>query len=260
MAIDCSPQALMTAAVPLSGIPDGQIDSIITYLLCQYANGGVVPPPFDPSMVSGLNLRLESSSLTGLANGDPVNSWVDTGPNGWNFDDASSAHPNITTNVFGTLPGVTFDNVVNTMNLGNTFAATLGISQNVSGITIFTVAKWNGSGSNGDFQFVFIATTNGTNNNARAAIGLNLPNWISRARRLDADAGAQSTTAATANVGVVVVSQIDYVGGTATVWLQGVAGTPQALASSGGNSSNTTSGSTDLGADGSNSAPPGGDG
>lgn len=38
MALDCSAEALMADAAVLMGIGDGDIDSIILYLLCQWAN------------------------------------------------------------------------------------------------------------------------------------------------------------------------------------------------------------------------------
>lgn len=38
MALDCSAEALVAAAVAFDGISDGQIDSIIVYLLCQWAS------------------------------------------------------------------------------------------------------------------------------------------------------------------------------------------------------------------------------
>ena len=214
---------------------------------------------FDPSNVSGLVLRLESSSLTGHTNGDPIHNWPDIGPNGWNFTDSGTNNPTITNNIFGTLPGVTFDNVVIDETLVGP-AASEAMAQNVPGFTIFTVANWNGAFGAGFYQIPFMATVNGSQATGRALVAVNPPNWESRARRLDADAGVSSLITATANVGVVVAGQTDYVGGTTTVWLQGVAGTPASLASFGGNSSNTTSGSVTVGADGTNGLPPGGEG
>lgn len=38
MALDCTAEGLMLDAAVLMGIGDGAIDSIITYLLCQWAN------------------------------------------------------------------------------------------------------------------------------------------------------------------------------------------------------------------------------
>lgn len=35
--MDCSAQAVMAGAVALNGIGDGLIDSVIVYLLCQWA-------------------------------------------------------------------------------------------------------------------------------------------------------------------------------------------------------------------------------
>lgn len=35
----CDAQSLVTAANPFQGIPDGLLDAVMIYLLCQWANG-----------------------------------------------------------------------------------------------------------------------------------------------------------------------------------------------------------------------------
>lgn len=107
---------------------------------------GTPAPPFDPSDFGTVWFWLKADALTGLSDGDPVPTFLDSGPLGNDFVQASGPlQPIYKTNIKNGLPSVRFD------GLGATMGCPLGVEPNQP-ITIFAVYKTTDSANQNIFS------------------------------------------------------------------------------------------------------------
>lgn len=94
----------------------------------------------DSIVTSELALWLDADNILGLSNGDPVDTWIDVGPNGNDFSQTGASRPEYITNVINGFPIVRFDGSVYMSSSDNdTFTADDGQ------ITFFAVVSVNNS-------------------------------------------------------------------------------------------------------------------
>src|SRR6478736_1989782 len=115
--------------------------------------GSVASSSFSPTDISGLLLWLKADQITGLANGDPVATWVNQSGSASNATSPGGSQPIYTTNVQNGLPGVHFDGT------SQLISGTVTISGTTC--SVFVVATLE-SGSNSYGRILSIGT-NGTN-------------------------------------------------------------------------------------------------
>jgi hypothetical protein len=95
-----------------------------------------VPPDFSPTQLSGLNLWLDATQITGLTNGQALTTWVDKSANA--YTGTAVAGPTYQTNVLNSKPIVRFNGTTQYVDFGNV----VNIGTN-SGLTIFSIIKFN---------------------------------------------------------------------------------------------------------------------
>jgi len=84
MSIDCTPSKLVKSAIQFTGLPDEQIDSIYTYLICQQANSGGGTPNVTNGLVNwwkfdenaGTTAADSAGAATGSAGAFVFPTWV----------------------------------------------------------------------------------------------------------------------------------------------------------------------------------------
>ena len=88
--------------------------------------GGITPPPPDfPSDIAGLIIHLDASSIVGISDGAALATWPDSGPNGYDLDQATSERrPLFRASAIGGRPAVEFDGANDNMavSFGTTYS------------------------------------------------------------------------------------------------------------------------------------------
>jgi len=208
--------------------------------------------PFNPHMVSGLALWLDSADTTTITqSGGNVSQWNDKSGNGYNFAQGTSANqptysPSTPTN------GVYFTTDLSTNYTFMTInTAGLALFQNISYGTTFLVFKTTTSTQNTQRAYPLIATINGGNSGRYGVYISNTtltPGFFGRRIDTDSGNGANSSTAFSTNTAYVQSYQIDYADANAVTLIQYRNGTSDPVTptsftytSSAGNTSNTAS-------------------
>ena len=97
---------------------------------------------------TGLRLWLEADAITGLNDGDPVATWLDSSTNGSNMAKGDPVGPTWKTNILNGKPVVRFDGITNYLASGT-------FNPGGNDITLFIVARTNGANTGG-YQNIFI--------------------------------------------------------------------------------------------------------
>lgn len=198
------------------------------------ANGGGQRLP----VTQDLGLWLKSDAGVTLVSG-AVDSWADQSGTARHFSAPAAANRPAYGTIVAGKPVLTFDGLDDYL-LGN--AASLNLSQNVPGFSVFIVARY----ATGVQQRSFGTSTN-VAASARTLIGVSTTQWQVGARRLDAD-GAVVLSGGTVNNNLVVqCGLLRYSAATAAVFVNGVSQVDAAFQTA-GNSQNTASARTIVGA------------
>lgn len=118
--------------------------------------------PGAPSAIGGLQLWLKADSIVSLNDGDPVDTWEDSSPNG--NDATATLRPTFKENVIGSKPGLLFDGVDDFMEV----AANGGMQS--ANYTIFAVIK-TGASVAGSVLAEDYALSGAPDNNVRYEFG-----------------------------------------------------------------------------------------
>lgn len=110
---------------------------------------------FSPADLPGLRAWYKADAITGLADGDPVATWPDSGPNGYDLTQATAAKRPVwrATGGPGGKPAVRGDGVDDVLR-------TATVALWTGGITVFIVAKGGAATPASDY---WLATTDGNN-------------------------------------------------------------------------------------------------
>jgi len=197
-----------------------------------------------PSQFTNLQLWFDASTIVQSDN-TAVSSWTDLSTNAWNFSQGTTTQqPTFRTNRQNGLPAVVFDGA-------NDFLAStaaVGIMNNVSGGTMFLVAKWNTSAAIG--RPFYIAS--GNINAARFILSKGSDNIPTvNGRRIDGETSMSADTnyfAVDGNQFFICSGPIDYINGFIKIYYNGLPYSQYTLATFGGNSSATNSSFVRMGA------------
>lgn len=144
---------------------------------------------FSPSDISGLGLWLKADAITGLSDGDPVSTWLDSSGNSRDATGSGTARPSYKTGGPNGLPYLLFDGVNDEMSV-----AALSLTNNIPGFTCFMARKWRASPSALGYEF-YVSTPSGTAR-VSAYAGAVSGKFGAGGRRLDGDSFAGVTSAA----------------------------------------------------------------
>jgi hypothetical protein len=99
-------------------------------------------PPEFPSDIAGLIIHLDASAIAGLSDGDPVTTWADSGPNGYNPTQATSGNrPLYRTAGINGRPALEFDGTND--NLAVAFGTTYSQPNTIFSVVQFVTVPAN---------------------------------------------------------------------------------------------------------------------
>lgn len=104
---------------------------------------GAAGAPFSPDNLANLQLWLEADAITGLSDGDPVSTWLDSSAAGNDVTQSGTARPTYKTNIINGLPVVRFDGVDDYMHV----ASALGITTASTVVVVVNIASSSRAGS-----------------------------------------------------------------------------------------------------------------
>jgi WD40 repeat protein len=215
-------------------LSSGEIAQVHNFLQAKYSI-------IDPRQFNGLQVWLDASTVN-QADGTAITSWADLSGNGYNYTQATTTNqPTYKTNIQNGLGVVRFDGVDD--YLSTTASA---ITQNVAGLTLIAVIKYNSSAT----QKTAVHFMRGTGTSgARATLvstGSNI--YSTGGRRLDSE-GTQSVNSTSSSGAFAIQTGVfDFAGTTLNQYINGaVQGTSSSFQTA-GNTSNTASLASYIGA------------
>jgi hypothetical protein len=200
-----------------------------------------------PGLAPGaLVFGVEADKIEGVADEGLIQTWADFSGNGFDATQATEAsRPTLQLNVLNGYPVVRFDGSDDRMALSG---SGLSILRNVAGASVLAVAKYTSAAA---ARAIFVASTDDVLGTARVAIfaGVAAGEFHSNARRLNADAGAGLNYGTVDTAAFVIQTLVvDCVDGSHSSYINNGSANANALASSGGNFSDTDSAAIRVGA------------
>lgn len=208
-------------------------------------SGGFNSSPIilSPTDISDLKIWLDANDITQVDN-TAVSSWLDKSGNTHHASNALTAsQPLYRTNQANSKPSVVFDGVDDVLTFSGT---ALNIARNISGVSIFTVARHNvyGAGTSGELIYFSTSSTNprvSFQGLPNASLGI-------KAQRLDTDAGSTlSAVGMQAGSYQVQSCVIDYLTGKADIYVNNQLIGSSTTFTTTGTTSNTASLTANLG-------------
>lgn len=205
--------------------------------------------PASSALPSGLMLQFESSSFS-VANGTAISSWTEL-THGWNAVTTNGVGY-VTNSFFSAQPALVLTNIASSTAGLMVSNAAYGVLSNVAGATVFCVAKNKYTDTSAQYHPI-ITIMSGSAGNFRLFLGTSTVSGQKdlgiRVRRTDLESGVNVATPPGQSTNTILgCARVDYTGGKAELWTNGVACATNNLASS-GNTSQTASKIIGIGAD-----------
>ena len=194
--------------------------------------------------MSSLDAWYDADAITGLSNNDPVSTWSDSSPSGYNASSGGSNRPTFVANALNGLPVVRF-NGSNHLSLGST-----DLFRNVGGGTVYAVLRDLATTTRG--TLLHIDTNNGFFTRATIESGGSggSSKYEVGGRRLDSDTYARALGSTVTGAWTMVGGLWNYAAASLALYLNGSIDAQNTSFQTSGLTSNTSSSAlgTNLGA------------